>query len=439
MQYFLHADVAVLDNQALPRLAALAGDAPIGIQVAKNNLRAAESLKRAIEGQSQAAECVVLADSDRCCVDWVAVEHSKAGYLLKESFACPLLGAYSSGRERRCQVGVYLPTVDYAPAEPLPLPAALPPLLESVTLYLAVDSHQLAAEESIRAQLQCYLQRPITCWRYSAALPSDHLVLVRSDNAGMLEYFRENTRSVVLSAPDIQTPAALWSCLESGIALADQRRMTCLLQKLHLGDKVRQAKIFGIVFTSAEHLELVAVIAKYLDLHGKKFYHFFINGLKPEKLGNFLGIDVFVVVQCPFSSFRFEANVVSVRPYELVVGLNANWSGRYTTKLDDALAELRALVLQTGPEPGSASEGPATPQVLEIAQGCNRLQVAPGEVATREQAIQYFQTGEALKSLGSITVREALGDPLSSEPNPSNILHQGYAGIPTNYRQTPGS
>ncbi|KAI5192402.1 diphthamide biosynthesis protein 2 [Nematocida sp. AWRm77] len=443
MQYFLSKDIKVVQRNTLREFIGADRECTVGIQVDKNSLACGEKVKKEIDEEYSLVESVVLADSDRCCADWVAVEHSKADYLLKESFACPLLGAKRNPRSRACRVGAYTSCVEYTPIpQSCVLSFSFQEQIQTHALYLAVDTHYLSVCSSVRSQMERWLGTTVHMWEYSVSLPENHLVLVLSSVFGFVEYFQDNTKCVSLCMQDVLSCAKLVQRIEEGMASAERERAGRLIQKIHLGEKIKKARVFGIVSTSAEHMDLVWSMSKYLDQKGKKFYHFFINGLKPQKLGNFLGVDVFVVVQCPFSSFRFEEAVVSVRPYDLVLGLCNEWDGLYTTNLECALEKMLSL---TGASEGlpdtpslsdvSSTERSLSLQSLEITSGCNLLKVPHGEMCTQEQAVKYFQTGEALKAFSSITIQENLPPAESSASSLSDALQRGYSGIPTNYQK----
>ncbi|KAI5186827.1 diphthamide biosynthesis protein 2 [Nematocida homosporus] len=453
LTYFVNQKIDLVAQKDLDVLSEVVGS-KLAVQVAKNGIKDGCRIKQEVErAVSEELECVVLADSDRCCVDWVAVTHADADVLLKASFSCPLLNSSRSAKLKRVvRVMQYLPSVQ------LDCQELLDPKYAGVwskhwpdlSFYLAVDSHYLAGQIEIAACLTHLMGRPVRLWTYNEEIVKEAaVVVVVAKDPGFIEYFKENYTAAILSAANWTSLSVLESQLQAELTQAELTKTRKMVSKLALAERIQAARTVGIVFTSGDHMALVDIIAKYLDMHQKKFYHFFINGLKPQKLGNFIGVDLFVVIQCPFSSFRFEENIVAVRPYDLLLAFRQHWDGTYTTNLeaahDQILMEIQAVTdsdttptdsetiptdTKTNPilaQDKSNSES-QTSQALQIKSEYNLLRIQPGEVCTQEQAARYFQTGEYLKTLQGLGVPET-----AEQESLNNTLMEGYSGIPTSY------
>ncbi|OAG31102.1 diphthamide biosynthesis protein 2 [Nematocida displodere] len=411
----------------------------VGIQVHKNQIETGEEIRNLVirkhSSPSCAMDCVVLADSDRCCVDWVAVMHSSVEYIIKASFSCPLLNTKRSPKiTEKYRVAQFTRNMVYTP-EPITTHRnkELETFLHAYSFLLAADSSYLSAQEQMVQYFQQVLGIEIELWTYDAQTTATTIVLVISENHGFIDYFKDSTNAIVFKQHETTSPNTICRIVREHSEAVEGSRAAKLISKLAVGDEIKKAGRIGIVFTSGDHMELVNTISKYLDLNGKKFYHFYINGLKPEKLGNFIGIDLFVVIQCPFSSFRFERNIIAVRPYDLVLAFSAAWNGEYTTRLEVAQTAISEEILLTEKSEKSGKSGKSgvlettLETALEIKSSYNLLKVEPGQVCTKEQAKRYFQTGEYLKKIEGIIVPE------KAEKPPSTDLHQGYSGIPTDY------
>lgn len=424
MEYFISQKIKLVFEDNTDSFA-IEKEKKVGIQVKKNNVVLGEKIKGQVERKCGSINPVILADSDRCCIDWVGIFHSNIEYLLKASFSCPLLGVRRSSKNtKNIEIGQYIPAKKIA-IKCIPTQEKHGSnVFKGTPVYLAADSSLFTVQKYIQEELSALLQAPIKIWKYSTELEDNSAILVISDNKGFIEYFKENTRCVCLTEKDLEDKY-LAKKIATKSSLIDTERTKKIVSKLALADKIQKAKVIGIVFTSGDYMDLVHSIAYYLDMHGKKFYHFFINGLKPEKLGNFIGVDAFVVVQCPFSSFRFEDNIIAVRPYDLVLAFAKEWDGKYQTDLEIA----SRVIVQEIQRKRSISGKNSKEQFLQIKSGANTLDLRSKAVQT-EQLTQYFRTGEFLKRIQPNTIPESMPD----NPERNKIL-AGYDGIPTNYRR----
>jgi len=441
MKYFLSSDVQLLQDglDGIKEEQEKSPSLTVGIQVQKNNVKEGNRLRNLLRDTKDA---VVLADSDRCCVDWVAVLHSKSRLLLKASFSCPLLGLNRSDRiDPELRIGYVVPKREYEKNNEIATEKAESQEdFSEIELYLAVDSSYLGVQEAVRSQIAEYTGERVGVWVYGEARAENSLVFVLSENAGFLRYFEENSLCLQITLDALRSRKSFIEMAPAGsVRKAQQARAEQIIRKLGHAEKIKSSHIFGIVFTSADHMGVVDLLCKYLDMNGKKFYQFFINGLKPQKLGNFVGIDAFVVVQCPFSSFVFEDSVFAFKPYDVVLAFKSAWDGGYTTNLEVVKSVLAEEIEKmrgerAGEEDVRESNGKNSTEVSLGAQSsCNILKVGAGQICTEEQNRRYFQTGKVLKSLLGLSVKE------EAEPNRENTrLHVGYSGIPTKYTKGAG-
>lgn len=420
MAYFSSKEVKLLVKDQLSDPGCIEGKSKVAVQVAKNSFQTGREISEILSARE--IEVHILADSDRCCIDWVAVVHSQPDkVVIKRSFSCPLLYmAQSKKIEKKYEIYQYIPEIDNLPKEFVENGATPREDLLKYKFYLAVDILFMSGYERIKKYLERTLSTEIEEWTYGKEVEERHIVLVVSENEGFKEYFKENCNSIVLTVEEMQRPEETLSRIEEEEKAMQRNRMKLLIKKMSVADTLKNSARIGIVFTSADHMGLIDLISKYLDMNNKKFYQFYINGLKPNKLGNFVGIDAFVVIQCPFSSFRFEENILAVRPYDLLLAFKKDWDGKYITNLEVAHREITEEIEKE--EEVENIEITA----IEIKSAINSLKLAKDEIYTKEMAQKYFQTGEYMKDI-ILTIKEEI-------PETSNDkLVKGYAGIPTEY------
>lgn len=444
----------------------------VGVQVSKKNLVVGSRILREVEKCSVSPrsvrenECdsnspfpapVILCDSDRCCIDWVAVHHSGSQWILKQSFSCPRLGSVAGNKlGNGCRIAQYVEPLD-SPRFSFGVPSpgscevkksVLEPrdLIRAYSdIHLAVGVDYFPVCGKIRGFIEEILGAKVSAWEYpgppDSAYSSSSLILVVSRNKGFQTYFRESgPLSVALDIDDLSSHSAFLKRMKEAVPGAGERKRRMLVQKLALAEKIKHAGTIGIVTANATDAYISRVLAAYIDAHGKKYYQFYINGLKPNKLGSYIGIDVFVVVQCPFSSFEFEGNITVARAYDLLLALSPEWDGAYTLCQETAIARIRAdlerkkreekttVITDTEPEQKTKDPTRNTPSTILAPRSIvNSLKIprGPGSVCTAEQAAAYFRTGEYIKSISAPTIPE-------SHSGPSKMV-QGYSGIPTNY------
>ncbi|KAI5189877.1 diphthamide biosynthesis protein 2 [Nematocida minor] len=425
MKYFVSKEVKLVTKEEIFNGACTKDGEKAGIQVAKNSFESGKEISDIL--QKNGTHSHILADSDRCCIDWVAVSHAQPDFIIKRSFSCPLL---NTTRSRK--IAHTYPVYQYIPEPTLQLnstestnqcSSSTTDALSSCTVYLAVDVLYTSQYAEIKEHLESITQTAIKDWSYQEKVEENHAILVLSDNEGFISYFTENYSCILLGRETLQSRDKTMKQIENEVCM-EQKRAKMLISKMALADTLKRAERIGVVFTSADHMDLIDVISKYLDMNNKKFYQFYINGLKPNKLGNFVGIDAFVVIQCPFSSFRFEENIIALRPYDLLLAFRSEWSGEYSTNLEVAMEEITKEIAK---EQNKEELGEEQTSMLQIKSSINTLRLAKNEVCTREQAQRYFQTGEYMKSVSGIMIEENVKE------NANDELVQGYSGIPTEY------
>ncbi|KAI5184047.1 diphthamide biosynthesis protein 2 [Nematocida sp. AWRm78] len=425
MKYFLDSSIKTVSKQELSDFLDQAEYEKIGVQVAKNNY---ESGKEVCDIAKQGGiESHILADSDRCCIDWIAVQHAQVNCIIKRSFSCPLLNVSRSKKLiEKYSILQYVPectiNLDILDGDVLKDDFVD---LSMHAVCLALDIKYSAHYKKILEYLEKVLHTQITMWSYSKS-NKPQLVLVLSEDQGFIDYFIDNYNYILLTKDILENRHKLLDKVRADIQTLDTRKTRAIISKMAYIVVLKQAKRIGIVFTSGDHMDLINLISKYLDINGKKFYQFYINGLKPNKLGNFVGIDVFVVIQCPFSSFKFEENIIAMRPYDLVLAFSEAWNGEYTTNLEVAKERISEEIKKSTARSQIVETNETA--ILQVTSTLNALKLSKNEICTKEQAEKYFQTGVYLKKITGITIEETVKET-------TDDLVMGYSGIPTEYKK----
>ncbi|KAK6171859.1 hypothetical protein SNE40_018283 [Patella caerulea] len=144
-----------------------------------------------------------------------------------------------------------------------------------------------------------------------------------------------------------------------------------LMKRFYMIERVKDANTVGIVVGTlgvANYLAIISKIKKLLKSAGKKHYTFVVGKLNVAKLGNFMEVDVFVLVSCCENTLvdckEFYKPIVT--PYDLEIACNGNtqWTGQYTTDYTQLL-------------PGSASYVPVPTDkdniVVDVSMVSNKL------------------------------------------------------------------
>ncbi|KAK7508182.1 hypothetical protein BaRGS_00000421 [Batillaria attramentaria] len=111
-----------------------------------------------------------------------------------------------------------------------------------------------------------------------------------------------------------------------------------LMKRYYMIERAKDASIVGIVVGTlgvAHTQDMISYLKTLLRSAGKKSYTFVVGKLNPAKLGNFMEVDVFVLVACPQNSLldsrEFYRPIVT--PFEMDVACNQarEWTGDYVT------------------------------------------------------------------------------------------------------------
>ncbi|KAJ3084854.1 Diphthamide biosynthesis protein 2 [Rhizoclosmatium hyalinum] len=125
------------------------------------------------------------------------------------------------------------------------------------------------------------------------------------------------------------------------IAREESTSVNKLLRRRYvMVQKAKDADVIGIVVGTlgvVSYLPLIEHLKRLITARGKKPYLIAVGKPSPAKLGNFMEIQVFVLVACPENTLVDSKDFMQpiVTPYELELALVANkeWTGAYETDL----------------------------------------------------------------------------------------------------------
>lgn len=144
------------------------------------------------------------------------------------------------------------------------------------------------------------------------------------------------------SSFDPRTGQGRWETLDVNRALR---------RRLYLVERARDARVVGIVVGTlgvADYLSVLEHLRGIIHRAGKRAYTLAVGKPNPEKLANFLEVDIFVLVACPQNSLLNSTDFYRplITPYEMEIACNPAraWTGNYVTDFRHLLpgnAELR--------------------------------------------------------------------------------------------------
>lgn len=126
----------------------------------------------------------------------------------------------------------------------------------------------------------------------------------------------------------------IYSPIEEKLCEAKSIKTNYIRRRYFNIEKCKNANTLGLVLvtlTGRNYLDIIQRIQKMAKYHGIKTQIISVGRINPAKLGNFLEIDCFVIIGCPFNksyvSKDFYKPMVSV--FEAEIALNPNWYMKY--------------------------------------------------------------------------------------------------------------
>ncbi|XP_068153837.1 2-(3-amino-3-carboxypropyl)histidine synthase subunit 2 [Drosophila tropicalis] len=398
-----------------------------------------ESLK-AILGSS--AKTFILADTTygSCCVDEIAAAHVEADSVIHFGNAC---------RSKASR----LPVLYLYPELPLELHELIKNLTtlkgeckeREVCIYLDIGYQHLNEEpnegDNLCRQVKEALQ-PKELHVEVYPLPAEDASAFKplSDSAGeriCVFVGSDNQRFANLS---LTTPALQWHIFD-GVShtLSAKNPLTAqyIRRRYFYIEKCKDAQTLGLIvatLTAEGYLDVVARLQAMAKGRGIKTQLLSVGRLNPEKLANFLEIDCFVLIGCPFNNMYnskdYYKPIVSV--FEAEMALNPAWHMKYpesyVTDFKSLLPEGRSFLpfdealLQKDQQDVSLVSGRMRGGISQDDSSAS-LAVAP----RAKMELMTNNTGLSFEDRTWQGLDPALGQ------NEPAAVQQGLSGIPINY------
>ncbi|KAL2913788.1 Diphthamide biosynthesis protein 2 [Polyrhizophydium stewartii] len=380
-------------------LAAEAGASHVALQLPDALLASAPSLAHDVQRLSGIEDVVVLADTTfgSCCIDTVAAEHANADFVVhfgpsclsRPSAPCPVLLVFDElPVDLAAATDFFLSTFGGDRDQPVlvlwdtPFHHAMPRLRAALdaagfsrtvwphvrTLFnmpagadpAAVAMHaadpvgpdpDAAGSEAGDVAPVREAQGRRYCLPPGVALEDLSLFYVGGESLTLTNIMMTHSQCKLVAAFDPTTNAGR---IETG------RVNRLLMRRYVMVQKARDADVVGIVVGTlglASYLPVIENLKRLVLASGKKPYMLAVGKPSPAKLGNFLEIDVFVLVACPQNALLESRDFLKpvITPHELQVALDrdAEWDAskyeldlvsidRHLTKVIDRTLERNA-------------------------------------------------------------------------------------------------
>ncbi|EDW97529.1 2-(3-amino-3-carboxypropyl)histidine synthase subunit 2 [Drosophila yakuba] len=380
----------------------------------------------------------ILADTTygSCCVDEIAAAHVDADSVIHFGNAC---------RSRATR----LPVLYLYPELPLDVNVLLDKLLSlradskdrQLCVYLDIGYQYLYGEQ-LKKQLLEALEPKELLLELFPPIEADSKTTKETTSLERICIFigADNQRFANLS---LTAPAAVqWHIYDgSSGSLSSKNPLTAQFIRrryFHI-EKCKDAQTLGLIVAtlSAEgYLDVVTRLQTMAKGRGIKTQLISVGRINPAKLANFLEIDCFVLIGCPFNNMydskEYYKPIVSV--FEAEMALNPAWHMRYpeayVTDFKQLLPEGRSFL------PFDAADIPEND--VSLVSGRLRgavndsLQTAgdPASLALATQAKMALMTTDTGLSFEDRTWQGL--DPALGQTEPAK-LQQGLSGIPINY------
>jgi hypothetical protein len=159
-------------------------------------------------------------------------------------------------------------------------------------------------------------------------------------------------------------------------------------------EAVKNASSVGLVVThcaaSDELFKVRDLLTIFLRAMGKEVYMFSVAKADGVKLGNFLGIDCFVIMACPESEYFESDDLVAdcVSPFEALVAVESlDWSDHVITDYDEMLSR---MLLDPPPRTPRTPRRRPTVSPLSVADESLKLPPAKIEMGLRGVPSRYI-------------------------------------------------
>ncbi|XP_017478088.1 PREDICTED: diphthamide biosynthesis protein 2 [Rhagoletis zephyria] len=401
------------------------------------------------EGGSTDIKFFVLADTSygSCCVDEIAAGHVEADSLIHFGSAC------------RSRVSG-LPVLYMYPQYPFNLKTFMDKLSviadtvrgKIVFTYLDIGYHHLldkrvdeAEEDSLGYKLKEIL--PCKDLFVEAYPPAEDAVVDEKEPSEPICIFigAENSRFSNLS---ITTQASQWFIYEpTSNNLFEKNPLTAqyIRRRYYYIEKCKDAQTLGLIvatLTAEGYLKIVSRLQEMAKARDKKTQIISVGRINPAKLANFLEIDCFVLIGCPFNNLynskEYYKPIVSV--FEAEMALNPAWHMKYP---EAYVTDFKKL-LPEGEKFLAFNSSDVQEQDISLVSGRVRghnveddlAEEGAAALSEQQQAVAGRGKMEVMTNNTGLTFEDRTWkglDPALGCAEPAK-LEKGLSGIPTNYR-----
>ncbi|XP_017101959.2 2-(3-amino-3-carboxypropyl)histidine synthase subunit 2 [Drosophila bipectinata] len=381
----------------------------------------------------------ILADTTygSCCVDEIAAAHVEADSVIHFGNAC-------RSRVFRLPVLYLYPELPLNVANLLEQLQTLRPACgeKKVCLYLDIGYHYIKSDDLYIKLKEALQPKELLLNVFPATEESSTTSIDTSSEFETISIFvgADNQRFANLSLTS--TAPQQWYIFEGSTgSLSTKNPLTAqyIRRRYFYIEKCKDAQTLGLIvatLTSEGYLDVVARLQTMAKSRGIKTQLISVGRINPAKLANFLEIDCFVLIGCPFNNMydskEYYKPIVSV--FEAEMALNPAWHMKYpeayVTDFKQLLPEGRSFL---------AFDKEAIPeQDVSLVSGKVRgavnesLETAgdPASLALATQAKMSLMTTDTGLTFEDRTWQGL--DPALGQTEPAQ-LQQGLSGIPIKY------
>ncbi|XP_073819985.1 diphthamide biosynthesis 2 [Musca autumnalis] len=434
------------------------------LQFPDNYLKCSETIaayiRQTFSATTDDVKTFILADTSygSCCVDEIAAAHVDADSLVHFGNACrskvsrlPVLYLYPENNIDLPKFYGYLESFIEISSEHL------------VTVYLDIGYHQLLTEpinEDLKDKLKNLKAKRLDILTYCgdkfatfaedgqfSLSNGDYTKDVNEMDANRICLFigSDNQRFFNLS---LTTKAEKWFIYDVPSATGSEKNpltANYIRRRYFYIEKCKDAQTLGLIvatLTADGYLDVVKHLQTMAKARGIKTQIISVGHINPAKLANFLEIDCFVLIGCPFNNMfeskEFYKPIVSV--FEAEMALNPAWHMRYpesyVTDFKDLLPEGRSFLEFNANDINPEDVSLLTGRMRHNGTNGNDVETANiSALSEQQQAIATQARMEVMTTNTGLTFEDRTWqglDPALGQTEPAKV-EKGLSGIPIRY------
>lgn len=332
----------------------------------------------------------------------------------------------------------------------------------AVTIYLDIGFHHVLNNDTFRAQLAEKLlllkAKHINVVSYCgegmvtlsakgtfSELPEDYEKDMNDEERLCIFIGSDNQRFFNLS---LTSKANKWFIYDAFSATGDEKNPLTskyIRRRYFYIEKCKDAQTLGLIvatLTSNGYLDVVKRLQTMAKSRGIKTQIISVGRINPAKLANFLEIDCFVLIGCPFNNMfeskEFYKPIVSV--FEAEIALNPAWYMRYpesyVTDFKELLPEGRSFFEFNANDINTEDVSLLTGRLRSNNTNGNNVETANLSALTEQhQAVATQARMEVMTTNTGLTFEDRTWrglDPALGQTEPAK-LEKGLSGIPIRY------